>query len=321
MSDRVLGALLCIVAASMFASTGVFARLAMEGGLDASQVAAVRTYGGALLLLPFVIRARRGYTRAMLLPVLVYALVGVFGSQGLYFQTISRMDIALALVLSYVAPLVVALYQRVRAGERLPLYAYAAMVVAVGGLALAVLGGRGVDGVSATGLALGIATMLTFAVMLIASPRQPQGVGALARAGAPILVAAVAWFVVVPAWTVPWDRMGDTVAFTGGVDIALPLWSAIAWTILVGAVLSFAVVLAGSARIGAGAASMFSMAEPVFGALFAWILLGQDLAPVQVLGILVTVVAVAVVERARTRTIRRLELVDPVAPLIEVERR
>ena len=134
MSDRLLGAFLCILAGAMFASTGVFAKVAMDGGLDPATVAAVRTYGGALILLPFVIRARRGYTRAMLVPVLVYALIGVFGSQGLYFQTINLMDVALALVISYLAPLPVALYQRVRAGEALPLYAYGAMVVAIAGV-------------------------------------------------------------------------------------------------------------------------------------------------------------------------------------------
>lgn len=321
MSERVIGAALCILAGAMFASTGVFARLAMDGGLDASTVAAVRTYSGALVLLPFVLLARRGFTRAMLIPVLIYGLVGVFGSQGLYFETIDRMDVALALVISYVAPLVVALYQRVRAGEALPPYAYGAMLVAIGGLALAVVGGGGSGAVSTTGLVLAIATMLTFAVMLIVSPRQPSGVGPLARAGAPLLVAAVAWFAVVPAWDVPWRQMGDTVELAGRGDVALPLWVVVAWTIAVGGVLAFVVVLAGSSRVGAGAASMFGMAEPVFGALLAWVLLGQDLTSVQVVGILLTVLAVGVVEHARTRTIRAVELPDALAPLADLERR
>lgn len=320
MSERVIGAALCILAATMFASTGVAARMAIDGGLDPSTVAAVRTYGGALILLPFVLLAWRGFTRAMLIPVVIYALIGVFGSQGLYFETISRMDLALALVISYIAPLVVALYQRVRAGERLPLYAYLAMVAAIGGLALAVAG-DGMGRVTGTGLVLAFATMITFAIMLIVSPRQPRGVGPLARAGAPLIVAAVAWFAVVPVWTVPWDRMGDAAVLDGRLDVTVPLWGAVAWTIVVGGVLAFAVVLAGSARLGAGAASMFSMAEPVFGALLAWVLLGQDLTLMQVLGIVVTVVAVGVVEYARSRSIRVLEVPDALAPLADVERR
>ena len=317
MSDRLFGAFLCILASAMFASTGVFAKLAMDGGFDPATVAAVRTYGGALILLPFVIRARRGYTRAMLVPVLLYALIGVFGSQGLYFQTINLMDVALALVISYLAPLPVALYQRVRAGEALPLYAYGAMVVAFVGIALAVIGGHGVGRVTAAGLVFAFATMITFAIMLILGPRQPQGVGSFARAGAPLAVAAVAWFIVRPAWDVPWDLLGHSVEAAG---VAVPLWFAIAWTIVVGAVLSFAIVLAGAARVGAGAASMFGMAEPVVGALLAWALLGQDLSPVQGLGILITVGAVGVVEHARARRIGTVEFPDALAPLADDHR-
>ena len=104
----------------------------------------------------------------------------------------------------------------------------------------------------------------------------------------------------------------------GGV--AVPLWFAIAWTIVVGAVLSFAIVLAGSARVGAGAASMFGMAEPVVGALLAWALLGQELTPIQGAGILITVGAVGVVEHARARRIGAVELPDALAPLADDHR-
>ena len=69
----------------------------------------------------------------MALPIVGYAAIGIFASQALYFQTLSYLDVALALVLSYIAPLPVAIYQHVRRGERLPRYAYAVMVVAVGG--------------------------------------------------------------------------------------------------------------------------------------------------------------------------------------------
>ena len=172
--------------------------------------------------------------------------------------------------------------------------------------------GHGVGRVTAAGLVFAFATMITFAIMLILGPRQPQGVGSFARAGAPLAVAAVAWFIVRPAWDVPWDLLGHSVEAAG---VAVPLWFAIAWTIVVGAVLSFAIVLAGAARVGAGAASMFGMAEPVVGALLAWALLGQDLSPVQGLGILITVGVVGVVEHARARRIGAVELPDALAPL------
>ncbi len=321
MSHRTAGIVIVVFACTLFASTGVVARIAIDGGLDPTQVAAVRTYGGALLLLPFVLRAWRGFSRTMIVPITAYALIGVFASQGLYFEAISRMDIALALVISYIAPLPVALYQRLRLGERLPPWAYAAMVVAIGGLALSVLGGSGVGELTALGLVLAFLCMATFAVMLILGPRQPTTMGPFARAGAPLLLAGVAWFVVCPVWTVPWGEMGTTVPLSGAFDLAVPLWATIAWVVVVGSAIAFAIILAGAVRVGAGTASMLGMTEPIVGALLAWVILGQALTAIQAAGIVITVVAVGVVEQARSRRIRRPEIPDPLAPLADPDPR
>ena len=99
MSTYRTGALLVLLATTLFALNGIVARIAMDGGLAPVSVAAVRTVGGAMFLLPFVLVVWRRFTRAMILPVAAYGAVGIFASQGLYFQTLSYLDVALALVL------------------------------------------------------------------------------------------------------------------------------------------------------------------------------------------------------------------------------
>ena len=322
MSAYRAGALLVIVACSLFALNGIVARIAIDGGLSPASVAAVRTVGGALFLLPLVVAARRRFTRAMALPIVGYAAIGIFASQALYFQTLSYLDVALALVLSYIAPLPIAIYQHVRRGERLPRYAYAVMVVAVGGVALSVLGDRGgVGAVSAIGVAFGLATMITFAAMVLLSPSQPAELGPLVRAGAPMVVAALLYLVLVPPWTFPYEALGDVVPLDGRIHLDVPLWATLVWVVLLGAVVPFALVLAGNARVGSGAASMLGMTEPVVGSIAAWVILGQALAPLQVLGIVITVAAVATVERARARFIGTVEAPDVLSPLAEADPR
>lgn len=312
------GALLVIVACGFFALNGIVARIAIDGGLAPISVAAVRTVGGALFLLPFVVLVWRRFTRPMLLPIAAYAAIGIFASQGLYFQTLSYLDVALALVLSYIAPIPVAIYQHVRRGERLPPYAYLVMVVAIAGVALSVLAGSGgIGAVSVIGVVFGVATMITFAMMVLLSTRQPSDLGPLARAGAPMAVAGVLYLIVVPPWSFPWDSLGDTVALAGRVHLEVPLWSTLVWVVVLGSVVPFALVLAGNARVGAGAASMLGMTEPVVGSIAAWIILGQVLTLLQIAGIVVTVVSVGIVEHARTRFIREVELPDVLAPLAE----
>lgn len=316
MSTYRTGALLVILATTFFALNGIVARIAMDGGLAPVSVAAVRTVGGAIFLLPFVVLVWRRFTRAMVLPIVGYAAIGIFASQGLYFQTLSYLDVALALVLSYLAPIPIAVYQHVRRGEKLPTYAYVVMIVAIAGVALSVLAGSGgIGAVSVIGVVFGIATMITFAIMVLLSPSQPAELGPMARAGAPLVVAAVLYLIVVPPWSFPWGSLGDTVELAGRFNLEVPLWSTLIWVVVLGSVVPFALVLAGNARVGAGAASMLGMWEPVVGSLAAWVVLGQVLTPLQILGIIVTVVSVGIVEHARTRFIHDVELPGMLPPL------
>ena len=56
-------------------------------------------------------------------------------------------------------------------------------------------------------------------------------------------------------------------------------------------------------------------ARTMFESIAAWMILGQVLSLVQVIGIAITVVAVAIVEHARTRFIRAVELPGMLPPL------
>jgi drug/metabolite transporter (DMT)-like permease len=206
----------------------------------------------------------------------------------------------------------------VRRGEKLPTYTYVVMIVAIAGVALSVLAGSGgLGAVSLIGVVFGLATMIMFAIMVLLSPSQPSQLGPLARAGAPLVVAAVLYLVVVPPWTFPWDMLGDTVELAGRFQLEVPLWTTLIWVVLLGSVVPFALVLAGNARVGAGAASMLGMWEPVVGSLAAWVILGQVLTPLQIVGITITVIAVGIVEHARTRFIHDVELPGMLPPLAD----
>jgi drug/metabolite transporter (DMT)-like permease len=52
---------------------------------------------------------------------------------------------------------------------------------------------------------------------------------------------------------------------------------------------------------------MVGMIEPVAGAILAYVLLGQHLAPTQAIGVAIAVVGIIVVERARVRASRATE--------------
>ena len=113
------GYLLIIGGSVLFACTGVISKAAIDGGIAPLELAAFRSYGAGLLLLPFLLLAVRRLRRRDLLPIALFALIGIVLAQGLYYEAISRMDIAVALVIVYTGPLLVAAYQRAFQAERL----------------------------------------------------------------------------------------------------------------------------------------------------------------------------------------------------------
>lgn len=311
-TDRVplawLGYLLVAASAAFAAFNVIFGRLLIDTGVAPLEVSATRIYGAGLILLVFLVPVLGRIRRAHLLPIVAFGLVGLVVGQGTAFLAFADSDVAIVLVIIFTAPLFVTLYERVRLGAALPRHAYVAIVVAVGGVGLAVAGG-GVGGITARGFAFAFLSMIAYGVSVVLASRLPGDLPPLARTAASMVVAGIAFCVIVPPWTLPFDLLDATATFPGRLGFALPLWVAVAFSIVVGSVAVFVTWIAGTRIIGAGASSVVGMAEPVLAGVVAWALLAQHLAPLQALGILVTVGAIAVVELARIRT-RRIDAPD-----------
>jgi drug/metabolite transporter (DMT)-like permease len=303
----VLGYAMVLASGLFAAGNGVFASLIIDAGVDPAALAATRIYGAALILvwlfLPHVRKLRRGH----ILPLALFGLIGLVLGQGAYFQAISNADVALVLVIIFTAPLVVAVYERIHLKEQLPLYAWLAILVSVGGVTLAILGEGGIPAISLVGFLFAFVAMIAYAVSVILAARLPTAFPPLARTGACMVVAAVIWAFVIPPWTLPFDKLGDTTTFDGRFGFSLPVWVAVLFVILIGSVGVYVTWVGGTSLVGAGASSMVGMVEPVAGALLAYGLLGQALAPTQALGVAIAVAGIVVVERARVRTARATE--------------
>ena len=81
--------------------------------------------------------------------------------------------------------------------------------------------------------------------------------------------------------------------------VAVPLWLLATSMVVLGTIMPFWLVLAAIRHIGAAGASIVGMTEPFIASLVAWVVLGEILAPVQILGGVVILSGVIVAERAR----------------------
>ncbi|MFL6179778.1 MAG: EamA family transporter [Actinomycetes bacterium] len=297
-----LGYGLVIVSAVCAAANGVVARLIIEAGVTAKELAALRIYGATIVLFFAVFPHLRRLRRREVIQLVGFAFVGFVLGQGMYFQAIARLNIALVLTIVFTAPIIVGVYQRVRKGERLPRYAYVAIVVAVAGLAVAVLGAGGIGSVSVAGLVFASCTMLAYVATVIMAGHLDTTMPPLARTGVAFLIASLVWAVILPPWRLPYHLLSHTAHFDGVYAFSFPVWTGILFVAVVDSAVLYTCFFAGTKRIGAGASSVVGMIEPVLGAVLAWLLLAQSLTPLQTLGITAALGGIIVVEQARMKS-------------------
>lgn len=295
------GAGLIVLAATCFATLGPLARFADDAGVGSLALVAWRAGLGAMLMVAFV--AARWATgiahpvRIGSIPVrdrwfMAGAALANSALNLSVFVAFTRISIALALLVFYLYPAMVAVVSVVWFRERLDGLRWLALGVSLAGLVLVLAGAGGIGEVDLLGVGLAFAGALAQVFYVLAARHgfahvpAPQA-AALSMAGALAIYIAAA-------------------ALTGGLAaFAAPLASADAlWPVLVagiaGAGVPTVAYITGIRMLGPSRAAILATLEPVVGvALAAW-LLGETPSPVQLAGGAL-IVAAAVLLQLRPR--------------------
>jgi drug/metabolite transporter, DME family len=284
-----LGAALVIGAASLWASLGIFGRMAFAHGVPALDVASVRAFLAFVAILPLALLQGPGLRRLRLpprdLPLLLgYGAIGIGAFYFVYLAAIERLPIAVAAALLYTAPawvITIAWIMRwepVRPGRLVPL-----ALVLVG--AFLVTGAfRNLAAVDAVGVAAGIASGAAYAIFTVIGKRIRERYDVLTT----FLFAYGAGALVLAVVAPPWRTLLE---YPDALTVLILM--ALGPTLL--AVLLFYV---GIRHIDASTASMLATIEPVIAALLALAWLGESLTGAVVAGTGL-IVAAAVLLRPR----------------------
>jgi drug/metabolite transporter (DMT)-like permease len=110
-----VGRSLALTAAVCFGANGTISKLVLQAGMPADRLTALRTGGAAIGLLlvvaatkPWTLRVRREEVPLLLL----CGLAGAALVQWLYFISIARLPVSVALLIEFTAPVLVALWAR-----------------------------------------------------------------------------------------------------------------------------------------------------------------------------------------------------------------
>src|SRR3954447_21998168 len=136
-----LGYAMVLGATALWGINGSMAKAALSSGLTSLRLTEVRSTGAALLLVAALAATRpQGLriTRSELPFLLLFGVIGLAFVQLFYFVAIHRLDIGIALLIQYLAPVLIALYARLVLHEPVRRRVWAALILALGGLSLVV---------------------------------------------------------------------------------------------------------------------------------------------------------------------------------------
>lgn len=266
-----------------FGTSGAFVKPLLEAGWSPTAAVTARALTAGLVLLPFVMATLRGRWDVLLRArwsVLGMGLVGVAVTQVLYFAAIQRIPVATALLIEFLAPLILVGFTWAVSRRTPAPVVLAGSVLALGGLVL-VIGPGAIQAVDPIGLAAAFGAAIGCAVYFLIAARPNDGLPPVALAGAGLLLAVPVLALIGATGLLPFTAtFGDLPLF--GTTTAW--WVPLLVVAVVGTALAYATGITASGILGSRLASFIALLEVVSASLFAWLLLGEELTALQLAG-------------------------------------
>ncbi len=297
-----VGYAMIISAALLFALNGTVSKVVLQSGVSSLELTQVRATGaflGFAIVLAVARRHSLRLSRRQVPYLVVFGIAGVALVQWLYFVSIGRLPIGIALLIEYIAPILIALWAWAVFKEPIRRRIWVALVLAVVGLAVVVevWSGLTLDGLGVTA-ALGAAVANAVYVLMAEHAVRWRDPASLTAYG--FLFAALFWAAVQPLWLFPAGRLDDSVSLLGHLErFSLPVWSLLLYVVVAGTMITFLLVAAALRHISATRVGIVAMLEPVAASGVAFLWLGESFGPAQLLGGAIVLTAILLAQTAR----------------------
>ena len=282
-SRFVSGLAFAVVSAMAFGLSGALAKgLLVEGWSPAAAVTA-RIVVAAIVLMPpglVALRGRWHLLRRNARLLVGYGMVSVALCQFAYFSAVEYLQVGVALLLEYTAPVAVIGWLWLRHGQRPSLLIAIGCLVAGGGLVLVldvVTGG----GLHPLGVFWALLAMVGVATYFVLSAQQGNGLPPIVLAAAGMVVGALSLLLLgaVGLLEMSWSTGPATYAGT-----QVPWWVAVLGLGVITAAVAYTTGIAAGRRLGSRLASFIALNEVLFALAFAWLVLGEVPRAVQFVG-------------------------------------
>ena len=292
MSSNPVKGYLCVVAAAiMWASSGVAGKALFAGGITPFELVQIRVTVSTLLLALFFSLYSRNLFRIRCKDLGYFFLLGGVAMalvQITYFYAISKIQVAAAIFIQYLAPVMVAFFSICFWKERLTPTKFLSLVISLAGCYL-VVGGYNLHlmQMNRVGILCGLASALCFATYTLFGERGMHRYSPWTVLFYAFLFATFTWHIIYPPFQYLW------------AGYSLNQWGWLLYISVIGTLIPFALFFVGVNFIRSTRASITATLEPISAGFFAYLFLGEVLEPLQIVGGAMVVGAIVLLQLKR----------------------
>jgi len=295
------GYLYAILAASLWGSSGPAAKFLFAGGITPFQMVQLRVTLCTAMLFLWLILRRPALLRISLKDIPYFLVLGTLGMSLLnitYLYAISRINVAAAILLEYMATVFIALHAVVIARDRLSPLTLLAIACALGGCFLAV-GAYNLNllSMNMAGILSGLGSALSFGWWSVHGEYGMRRYNPWTVLFYAMLCAAAEWNMIHP----PLE------AFQHAYSPVQWFW--LCYIGLAGALLPYGFYLQGINLIRSTRAAITATLEPIIAGIVAFVFLNEVMQPLQLLGGALVISAIVLLQTRQEHDAKAPELI------------
>lgn len=277
-----------------FALTGPLAKSIQASGWSAPSTVAIRCLAAGAVLLPFVVLRHPAQIRLIVRSwraVASFGLVAIGGTQLCFFAAIQYVPVGIALLIEYLAPVMLLVLGWVRGTAPFQWMTLAGAGACSLGLALVVDPGSGTS-IDLRGVGWALVAAMCLAFYFVSSSSPDAGLEPVALVASGMWIAGGLVLVLVGSGAVSWQVSSQPATLAGS---EIPVALALATLVLVCTVSAYVSGVQAARLLGSRLASFAGMLEVVLAAVVAWLLLDERISPIQTVGAVAMLTGVLVI--------------------------
>jgi drug/metabolite transporter (DMT)-like permease len=282
------GYIYVVLAAILWAISGSSAKFLFNNGITPFQLVQLRLNISAVSLFFFLFACNPKMLKISPHDVVYFIVLGIVGMAGVQFTylfAISRIHVAAAILLQYLAPILIALHAVMFSHDRLNRITCFALIGATTGCYL-VVGAYNLEilSMNLAGIVSGLLSAVTFAWYSIHGEYGMRRYNPWTVLFYALFVAAIVWNILHP----PLEAFIHTYTFVE--------WGWILYIGIFGTLLPFGFYLEGINLIRSTRASITATLEPITAGIFSYIFLNEIMEALQILGAMLVIISVIILQ-------------------------